>query len=167
MDGGGSPARSLTVAGGKACRGRSLPAGHFILRGVAGQPGDFTVTLKKPGEKIEFDVPYPLPEEMTVDESGKELEATELHKRYMEYNEGKVDILTLDEALDRLETAAPRAAEVGHLRYFAGFTAEETAAAMGLSLSPVVREWRFVRTHVRSQLEETDRRTPAKGPEGP
>jgi len=63
---------------------------------VAGQPGDFTVTLKKPGEKIEFDVPYPLPDEMKVDESGKELEATELHKRYLEYNEGRVDILTFD-----------------------------------------------------------------------
>jgi len=63
---------------------------------VAGQPGDFIVTLKNPEEKIEFDVPYPLPDEMKVDESGKELEATELHKRYLEYNEGRVDILSFD-----------------------------------------------------------------------
>jgi quinone-modifying oxidoreductase subunit QmoB len=36
---------------------------------IAGQPGEFTVTLKKPGEKIPFDVPFPLPDEMKVDES--------------------------------------------------------------------------------------------------
>ncbi|MCF8036660.1 MAG: FAD-dependent oxidoreductase [Desulfobacteraceae bacterium] len=63
---------------------------------IAGQPGDFTVTLKKPGEKIEFDVPYPLPEEMRVDENGKELDAETLMEKYREYNEGRRDILTLD-----------------------------------------------------------------------
>ncbi|MFZ1982912.1 MAG: FAD-dependent oxidoreductase [Desulfatitalea sp.] len=63
---------------------------------LAGQPGEFTVTFKKPGEKIEFDVPYPLPPEMRVDASGKELDAETLNKKYMEYNEGRADILTLD-----------------------------------------------------------------------
>ncbi len=63
---------------------------------LAGQPGEFTVTFKKPGEKIQFDVPYPLPPEMLVDESGKELDAETLHKKYLEYNEGRADILTLD-----------------------------------------------------------------------
>jgi quinone-modifying oxidoreductase subunit QmoB len=63
---------------------------------IAGEPGDFTVTLKKPGEKIEFDVPFPLPPEMKVDESGKELDAEKLHEKYMEYNKGRNDILTLD-----------------------------------------------------------------------
>ena len=42
-----------------------------VVARIAGEPGNFTVTLKKPGEKLEFDVPYPLPEEMTVDEKGK------------------------------------------------------------------------------------------------
>jgi quinone-modifying oxidoreductase subunit QmoB len=63
---------------------------------LAGQPGEFTVTFKKPGEKIEFDVPYPLPDEMKVDESGKELDAEKLHAKYLEYNEGRKDILQLD-----------------------------------------------------------------------
>ncbi len=63
---------------------------------LAGQPGEFTVTFKKPGEKIEFDVPYPLPDEMKVDEAGKELDAETLHTKYLEYNEGRKDILTLD-----------------------------------------------------------------------
>jgi len=67
-----------------------------VVARLAGEPGNFTVTLKKPGEKIEFDVPYPLPEEMTVDENGKELDAESLHQKFMEYNEGRRDILTLD-----------------------------------------------------------------------
>ncbi len=67
-----------------------------VVARLAGEPGDFTVTLKKPDEKIEFDVPYPLPEEMKCDENGKELDVEEQHKRYLEYNEGKVDILQFD-----------------------------------------------------------------------
>lgn len=67
-----------------------------VVARIAGEPGNFTVTLKKPGEKIEFDVPYPLPPEMKLDEKGKELDAEALHKRYLEYNKGKVDILKFD-----------------------------------------------------------------------
>jgi len=63
---------------------------------IAGQPGEFTVTMKKPGEKIPFDVPFPLPEEMKVDESGKELDVEKQHEAYLKYNEGRKDILSLD-----------------------------------------------------------------------
>jgi quinone-modifying oxidoreductase subunit QmoB len=63
---------------------------------LAGQPGEFTATFKKPGEKIEFDVPNPLPEEMKVDESGKELNAEQQFEAYQKFNEGKNDILQLD-----------------------------------------------------------------------
>ena len=69
---------------------------NTLVARLAGEPGDFTVTLKKPDEKIEFDVPFPLPEEMKFDENGKELDVEEQHKRYLEYNEGKVDILQFD-----------------------------------------------------------------------
>ena len=69
---------------------------NTVVARLAGQPGEFTVTFKKPGEKIEFDVPFPLPAEMRVDESGKELDAETLNKKYLEYNEGRTDILTLD-----------------------------------------------------------------------
>lgn len=73
----------------------TIRTGTMVAR-LAGEPGNLTATLKKPGEKIEFDVPYPLPEEMRVDDSGKELNAEQLHERYMEYNKGRNDILTLD-----------------------------------------------------------------------
>ena len=99
---------------------------NTVIARIAGEPGDFTVTLKKPGEKIEFDVPYPLPEEMKVDASGKELEAEKLHELYMEYNKGKIDILTFDpngEKFGAVVLAAgwrpykPEAGEFAHLGF--------------------------------------------------
>jgi quinone-modifying oxidoreductase subunit QmoB len=67
-----------------------------VVARIAGQPGEFTATFKKPGEKIEFDVPYPLPEEMKFDESGKELDNEKQMELYKEYNKGRLDILQLD-----------------------------------------------------------------------
>jgi quinone-modifying oxidoreductase, subunit QmoB len=75
--------------------GIQIKTGTVVAR-IAGQPGDFTVTFKKPGEKIEFDVPFPLPPEMRVDASGKELEADKLNELYKQYNQGRADILTFD-----------------------------------------------------------------------
>lgn len=69
---------------------------NTVVARIAGQPGEFTVTLKKPGEKIPFDVPFPLPDEMKVDENGKELDVEKQHEAYLAYNEGRVDILKLD-----------------------------------------------------------------------
>lgn len=69
---------------------------NTIVARVAGQPGEFIVTFKKPGEKIKFDVPYPLPDEMKLDEKGNELDAEKQHEAFMEYNKGKEDILTFD-----------------------------------------------------------------------
>ncbi|MBW2450715.1 MAG: FAD-dependent oxidoreductase [Deltaproteobacteria bacterium] len=73
----------------------TVKTGTVVAR-IAGEPGNFIVTLKKPGDKIEFDVPYPLPEEMKFDENGKELDVEAQHQRYLEYNKGKVDILKFD-----------------------------------------------------------------------
>jgi quinone-modifying oxidoreductase subunit QmoB len=103
----------------------TIKTGTVVAR-IAGAPGEFTVTLKKPGEKIEFDVPYPLPEEMKVDENGKELDVEKLHEKYMEYNEGRRDILKLDpngESFGAVILAAgwrpyePKEGEYAHLGY--------------------------------------------------
>ncbi|MBP7746935.1 MAG: sigma-70 family RNA polymerase sigma factor [Phycisphaerae bacterium] len=56
------------------------------------------------------------------------------------------EILALDEALRKLEQDDPRLVEVVKLRFFAGLTAAETAAALGLSVPTVERDWRFART---------------------
>ena len=62
------------------------------------------------------------------------------------------DILALDEALRKLEQDEPRLVEVVKLRFFAGLTTKETAAALGVSVPTVERDWRFARTLLYSQL---------------
>ncbi len=52
-----------------------------------------------------------------------------------------VDIIALDDALDTLAQKDPRMVKIIHLRYFAGLSVEETAAAMELSPRTVKREW--------------------------
>jgi RNA polymerase sigma factor (TIGR02999 family) len=62
------------------------------------------------------------------------------------------DILALDEALRKLEREEPRLVEVVKLRFFAGLTIAETAAALGVSVPTVERDWRFARTLLYTQL---------------
>lgn len=56
-----------------------------------------------------------------------------------------IDIIALDEALNRLEGLEPRQSRVVELRYFAGLTIEETADLMGVSLSSVKDDWRMAK----------------------
>jgi len=63
------------------------------------------------------------------------------------------EILALDQAIHRLEEIEPQAAEVVKLRFYAGLSVEETAAATGLSERSVKREWHFARTWLYRQLE--------------
>ena len=56
-----------------------------------------------------------------------------------------IDIIALDEALNRLESLEPRQSRVVELRYFAGLTIEETAALLGVSLSSVKQDWRMAK----------------------
>ena len=50
-------------------------------------------------------------------------------------------LLALDEALRQLEAEDPRKAELVKLRFFAGLTAEQAAAVLGVSLSTAEKDW--------------------------
>ena len=50
-------------------------------------------------------------------------------------------LLELDDALNRLEQARPRLAQVVQLRYFGGLGEAEVAAVLGLDVSTVQRDW--------------------------
>lgn len=56
-----------------------------------------------------------------------------------------VDLLALDEALDALERLDARMAQIVHLRFFAGLSVAETAAALATSERTVKREWSVAR----------------------
>jgi RNA polymerase sigma factor (TIGR02999 family) len=65
-------------------------------------------------------------------------------------------LLDLDEALDRLAAIDPRAAEVVKLRFFAGLTVPETAAALGISPRTADNDWAYARAWLVSALEDDD-----------
>ena len=61
--------------------------------------------------------------------------------------------LILEAGIARLESAYPDAAAVVRLRYFAGLTIEQTAAALGVSAPTVKRAWAFARGWLREAIE--------------
>jgi RNA polymerase sigma factor (TIGR02999 family) len=63
-----------------------------------------------------------------------------------------VDVIALDEALDRMKTEHPRAAEVLMLRYFAGLTGHQIADVLNTSERTIERDWRFARAWLRQDL---------------
>jgi RNA polymerase sigma-70 factor, ECF subfamily len=64
-----------------------------------------------------------------------------------------IDLLALDDALGRLATLDPRKARLVELRYFAGLSIPEAAAALGVSAATVGREWAVARMWLRRELE--------------
>lgn len=58
---------------------------------------------------------------------------------------GEADVLAVDEALSRLERERPRLAQLVTLRFFAGLSIEDAAAAMGISPATAKRDWSFAR----------------------
>ena len=63
------------------------------------------------------------------------------------------DLLDLDEAIERLAQLDARAAQVVELRFFAGLEEREAAAALGVSVATLKRDWQFARAWLLSQLE--------------
>lgn len=64
-------------------------------------------------------------------------------------------LLALDEALVRFARQHPVQADLVKLRYFAGMTNEEVAAALGISVSTAKNYWAFSRAWLLQALEET------------
>ena len=63
-----------------------------------------------------------------------------------------MDVLALDDALARLAIMDARKARLVELRYFAGLSIPEAAAALGVSQATVIREWAVARMWLRREL---------------
>jgi RNA polymerase sigma-70 factor, ECF subfamily len=64
-----------------------------------------------------------------------------------------IDLVALDEALDRLAELDPEQARLVELRFFGGLTIEETAEAMAISPATVKRHWTVARAWLARELE--------------
>jgi RNA polymerase sigma factor (TIGR02999 family) len=64
-----------------------------------------------------------------------------------------VDLMALDEALQRLEAVDERKAQVVDLRFFGGLSVEETAGVLHVSADTVKRDWRLAKLWLLRELE--------------
>jgi DNA-directed RNA polymerase specialized sigma24 family protein len=60
----------------------------------------------------------------------------------------------------RLEAEDPRKAELVKLRFFAGLSAEQAAAALGVSLSTAEKDWAYVRSWLQVAIDGKSGRRP-------
>lgn len=66
----------------------------------------------------------------------------------------EIDVLDLDEALERLAERSPRQARIVEYRFFSGMTVEEVGRVLGISRSTVEDDWRMARAWLSVQLTE-------------
>jgi RNA polymerase sigma factor (TIGR02999 family) len=64
------------------------------------------------------------------------------------------DLLALDEVLTRFAVEEPAKAELVKLRFFAGLSTAEAAAALGISVATAERWWAYARTWLFSELQD-------------
>jgi len=65
-----------------------------------------------------------------------------------------LDVLALDEALSRLAEIEPAKVELVKLRFFAGLTMPEAAAALDISLATAERYWTFAKSWLYAELAD-------------
>jgi RNA polymerase sigma factor (TIGR02999 family) len=66
------------------------------------------------------------------------------------------ELSALSEALDRLAAIKPEHAKLVELRYFAGLTGDEAAAALGVSPATADRMWRYARAWLHVEIAGTE-----------
>ncbi|HEX9982372.1 MAG TPA: sigma-70 family RNA polymerase sigma factor [Thermoanaerobaculia bacterium] len=65
-----------------------------------------------------------------------------------------VDVIVLDEAIEKLAAIFPQQAKVVELRFYGGLTLDETAATLGISAATVSREWTMARAWLRRAMSQ-------------
>src|SRR5260370_224544 len=75
-------------------------------------------------------------------------------------DEQDVDLIALDEALNRLATIDEQQVRLVELRYFSGLSLEDTAEALKISRATAARDWNVARAWLHREL--TRRRKPTE-----
>jgi RNA polymerase sigma factor (TIGR02999 family) len=78
-----------------------------------------------------------------------------------------LDMVALDEALERLAGTDRRQSELVELRFFGGLTIDEVAKVLGISPATVSREWMVARAWLYAQLNDGPARSEHARRKGP
>jgi DNA-directed RNA polymerase specialized sigma24 family protein len=65
-----------------------------------------------------------------------------------------IDLLAINEALEKLESIDPMLVRIIELRFFSGLTERESAEVLGISESKARKDWAWARAWLRRELEE-------------
>jgi RNA polymerase sigma factor (TIGR02999 family) len=68
--------------------------------------------------------------------------------------ERAAELVAIDEALAKLAQLDPRKSQIVELRFFGGFSGEETAEILGISRITVTREWQSARAWLRREMSD-------------
>jgi RNA polymerase sigma factor (TIGR02999 family) len=71
-------------------------------------------------------------------------------------NRADLDLVALDEALERLSAIDPRKARLVELRFFGGLTIEETGEVLSIAPATVKRDWTFAKTWLLREVTKGD-----------
>jgi hypothetical protein len=83
---------------------------------------------------------------------GGELKRIELHEKELAIAARGVDLIALDEALNKLACQDPRRAELVKLRYFAGLTIRQPPQALEIAESTADADWAYAKGWFRLEL---------------
>ena len=64
----------------------------------------------------------------------------------------QMDLVALDDALNRLANLEPQKSRIVELRFFGGLSIEETAEALNISQATVKRDWSFARAWLHREM---------------
>ena len=85
---------------------------------------------------------------------GGSLERHELFEpEQQDLRSDEIDLLSLNDALDRLKSVDPDSFQLVSLHYFAGLTIAEAAQSVGLSLRTAHRHWSYARAWLKREMD--------------
>jgi RNA polymerase sigma factor (TIGR02999 family) len=85
---------------------------------------------------------------------GGEWTRIEVDSRELPHVDGGADLCALDDALNKLATVDPGAAELVNLRYFAGLTMQQASEVLGMSERSAYYAWDYARSWLRRELRD-------------
>jgi RNA polymerase sigma factor (TIGR02999 family) len=77
-------------------------------------------------------------------------------KTLIAFEQSEVDVIALEEVLVELAKRDAQSVKIIELHFYGGLTFEEIARLSGVSLSTVMREWRFARNWLYRKLKRSD-----------
>ena len=89
------------------------------------------------------------------DKRGGAAQTISLNEAVSFSKESEIDLLSLNDALDKLAKLDAKQAQIVEMRFFGGLSVEETALVLGFSTRTINREWSFAKAWLHKTLQSS------------